>query len=63
MTGFYLTRIGHYNSVCILFFIDVFLPAFFDIARYAYKKADENTLNIKQKYRLYPNNRLWFKKT
>lgn len=52
MTGFYLTRIGHYNSVCILFSIDVFLPAFFDIARYAYKKADENTLNIKQKYRL-----------
>ena len=35
--------------------------SFLDIARYACKKTDENTLNIKQKYRLNPNNLFGFK--
>lgn len=39
-----------------------FCPIFLDIARYACKKPDENTLNIKQKYRLSPNTRFGLKR-
>lgn len=39
-----------------------FCPIFLDIARYACQKPDENTLNIKQKYRLSPNTRFGLKR-
>ena len=38
-----------------------FCRIFLDIARYACKISNENTLNIKQKYRLNSNDRFGFK--
>ena len=48
-------------SAFFLFSIGLFLLYFFlDIVRYAYKRSNENPLNIKQKYRLNSNDRFGF---
>ena len=48
-------------SACLFVSIGVFLSYFFDIARYACEKSNENPFNIKQKYRPNPNDRFGFK--
>ena len=48
-------------SAVFLFSVGIFCRFFLDIVRYACKISNENTLNIKQQYRLNSNDRFGFK--